>query len=71
LYKGFLWENLRERDHWRNPGVDGRITLRWIFRSGMWGYGLDLAGSGKRQVKDTCDCVNEPSGPIKCCEFFD
>jgi hypothetical protein len=29
---GFWWENLRERDHWRDPGVDGRIILRWIFR---------------------------------------
>ena len=24
--------NLRERDHWGDPGVDGRIILRWIFR---------------------------------------
>jgi hypothetical protein len=24
--------NLRERDHWGEPGVDGRIILRWIFR---------------------------------------
>jgi hypothetical protein len=29
-YRGFGWGNLRERD----PGVDGRIILRWIFR--MW-----------------------------------
>jgi hypothetical protein len=21
-----------ERDHWGDPGVDGRIILRWIFR---------------------------------------
>jgi hypothetical protein len=21
--------------------VDGRMILKWIFRSGMWGYGLD------------------------------
>jgi hypothetical protein len=26
------WRNLRGRDHWRDPGIDGRITLRWIFR---------------------------------------
>jgi hypothetical protein len=26
------WGNLRERDHWGDPGVDGRIILRWIFR---------------------------------------
>ena len=25
-------ENLRERDQWGDPGVDGRIILRWIFR---------------------------------------
>ena len=26
------WGNLRERDHWRDQYVDGRIILRWIFR---------------------------------------
>ena len=24
--------NLRERDHWGDPDIDGRIILRWIFR---------------------------------------
>ena len=28
----FWWGNLRERDHWGNQDVDGRIILRWIFR---------------------------------------
>jgi hypothetical protein len=29
---GFLWENLRERDHLVDPGVDRRIILRQNFR---------------------------------------
>jgi hypothetical protein len=35
----FLWGDLRERDHLENPGLDGRIILRWIFRKwdvGAW-----------------------------------
>ena len=27
-----------ERDHWVDPGVDGRIILRWIFRK--WDVGV-------------------------------
>ena len=28
----FWWGNLRERDHWGDQDVDGKIILRWIFR---------------------------------------
>jgi hypothetical protein len=28
----FRWSNLRERDHLEDPGIDGRIIWRWIFR---------------------------------------
>ena len=32
-YTGFWWGNLRERGHLGEPGLDGRIILRWIFRN--------------------------------------
>jgi len=32
VYIEFGWGNLRERDHWEDPGLGGRIILRWIFR---------------------------------------
>jgi hypothetical protein len=32
------WENVKERDKLREPGVDGRIILRCIFRK--WDVGL-------------------------------
>jgi hypothetical protein len=40
---GCWWGNLREIDHWGDPGVDERIILEWIFRKwhvGVW-TGLD------------------------------
>jgi hypothetical protein len=36
--------NMRERDHLEDPGIDGRILLRWTFRK--WDGGMvwiDLA----------------------------
>jgi len=39
VYKGFWWGNLREREYLEDPGVDGRIILRWIFKKwdvGAW-----------------------------------
>jgi hypothetical protein len=31
----------RKRDHLEDPGIDGRITVRWIFRKWDGGHGLD------------------------------
>ena len=68
-YTGFWWGSLRERHQLGGPGVDGRVTLRWMFRKWNVGYGLNRAGSGREEVASTCECGNESSGYIKCGEF--
>jgi hypothetical protein len=47
-YTGFLWGNLKEREHLGDPGVNGMLLLRWILKKcdGGGGYGLDRAGTG-------------------------
>jgi len=46
VYTGFWRENLRERDLFEDPGVDGMIILRWIFRN--WGLGVWTGSSWLR-----------------------
>jgi len=38
VHTGFWWGNLKERDHWEDPGVDSMVILRWILRveCGVW-----------------------------------
>jgi hypothetical protein len=42
-YTGFWWGHLREGGLLGDPGVDGRIILRWIFRKWDVGAGIELA----------------------------
>jgi len=39
VYTEFWWGNLRERGHLGDPGVYGRIILKWIIRK--WNEGMD------------------------------
>jgi hypothetical protein len=42
------WGNLREREHWEDPGISGRIMLRWIFGNEMGAWaGLIWLRRGK------------------------
>jgi hypothetical protein len=54
-----------------DPGVDGRIILRWNFRKWDVVDELDRASSGLGQVAGTCECGDERSCYIKCGEFLD
>jgi hypothetical protein len=65
---GFWWENLRERDHWGEPGVDGRIIISRIFRK--WDVGV-WTGLSWLRIETGGGRLCEPSDSIKCGEVLD
>jgi hypothetical protein len=54
-----------------DPGVDGRIILKWIFKRLGGGVQTGLIWPGQGQVAGSCVYGDEPSGSIKCKEFLE
>jgi len=54
VYIGFWWGSLKEGAHWGDPGVDGKIIIRWISRKwdvGVWtGLSWLRIGTGGRHL---------------------
>jgi len=71
VYTEFWWGDLSDRVHFEDPGVDGRITLRWIIRK--WDEGMDWIDMAERygQVGGSCESGNKPSVSMKSGEFLD
>jgi hypothetical protein len=54
--------HLSEGKHLQDPGVEGRIILKRIFKTWDGGHGLDQCGSRQGQVAVCCEYGNEPLG---------
>jgi len=59
MHTEFRWGNMRERDYLEDPGIDGSVISKWIFRKWDGKNGLDLSSLEQGQVAGSCKCSNE------------
>jgi hypothetical protein len=71
VHTGFDGENLRERGHLEDLGVDRGIILKCIFRKWDMGAWIGLICVRIGPVGGNCKCGNETLGSLKCREFLD
>ena len=69
MYRVLVGVNLQEGGHLEDPNADGRIILKWIDKK--LDGGVDRVDVLRiKQAAGSCERGNEPSGSIKCGEFF-
>ena len=56
-------------NHLEDPGVDGRIIVKWIFKKKNEGVRTGYIWLSMEQVAGLYECSNKPLDSIKCGEF--
>jgi hypothetical protein len=63
VYRFFLWESPKERDHWDNQGIDGRMRSEWIIGTEIdWGVQSGSSWLRIGAVVGCCEYGYEPVG---------
>jgi hypothetical protein len=68
IREGCCWENLNEREHHVELGIDGNMILKIKLKEIGW-EGVDWIYV-PQGVEGFCGHVNEPSGSMKCWAFL-
>jgi hypothetical protein len=61
---------MRERDHLEDPGIDGRIILRWIFRKWVGGRGWIDLFQDRERWQALVKAVMNPLVPLNAGNFL-